>query len=188
MKPARSLVFILPLGLLASIAFTRSGPDSPLALIHATVHTAVGPPLQNATILVAAGKIKDVGVNVSVPAGAETVDLAGKVVIPGLIDIHSHIGTLGLTSDDSNESAMPVGPENMALDALHLDLADWPEAVTGGVTTVVTGPGSGERLGGQSITIKTFGVDLDKRILRDRGEAKMAVNANNLSHESMGQV
>jgi len=181
MKSARNLILLLLPLIMASI-WINAAPDASVALVHGKVYTAVAPPIQDATILIDGGKIKAVGAGVAVPAGAEVVDLAGRVVTPGFIDIHSHIGTTGTTEDDTNENPMPIGPENLALDALHLDVSDWPEAVTGGVTTVVTGPGSGERLGGQSITIKTFGNDMQRRILREGGEVKMAVNANNLSN------
>jgi imidazolonepropionase-like amidohydrolase len=153
-------------------------PEDTLALTGATVFTAVGPPIRDATIIVENGKFTAVGHNVPIPSGIEVLDLSGRVIIPGLIDQHSHLGML----NDNNEGPMPFGPENRAIDGMHMDIADWDHAVTGGVTTVITGPGSGERMGGQSITIKTFGSDLQKRILKEAGELKMAVNANNLTY------
>jgi len=146
----------------------------------ATVHTAVGPPIQDATVVIENGKITAAGKTANIPPGSRVIDVSGKVVIPGLIDAHSHLGVYEL--GDANEFPQPIGPENRALDALHLESPDWMEAVKGGVTTIVTGPGSGERISGQSITIKTFGDDLKKRILKESGEVKMAVNARNLSH------
>ncbi len=155
------------------------GGDGQFVLKGALVYTVTGPPIQNATIIVENGKIKEVGKNLSIPAGIKVYDITGKVITPGLVDIHTH---MGLHRDDINEMPQPIGPENRAIDILNLNDPVWEEAVKGGVTTIVTGPGSGERMGGQSITIKTFGEDLDKRIVKEGGELKMAVNARNLSH------
>lgn len=151
-----------------------------MVLKGAKVHTVSGPVISDATIVVENGKITAIGKRVKLPRNVRVIDVSGKVIIPGLIDTHTHIGVY--TANDANETPQPIGPENRALDALHLDLPDWMEAVKGGVTTVVTGPGSGERMGGQSVTLKTFGKNMEKRILIESGELKMAVNGVNLSH------
>ena len=155
-----------------------SQSDNSFALRGATVHTGSGQKILNATILVEKGKISAAGEDVKIPDGVKILVVRGKVIIPGLIDIHSHLGV----TEDGNEYPQPIGPENRALDALNLQSPDWADAVSGGVTTVVTGPGAAERIGGQSITIKTFGASLEKRILKASGELKMAVYGRNLSH------
>jgi imidazolonepropionase-like amidohydrolase len=134
--------------------------------------------MANAVVLVQDGKITAVGTNISIPSGMRVYDLTGKVIIPGLIDEHSHIGGLA----EVNEFPQAIGPENRAIDAMRFESKSWTEAVNSGVTTVITGPGSGERMGGQSLTIKTWGKDLDQRILKENRELKMAVNARDLSH------
>jgi imidazolonepropionase-like amidohydrolase len=150
------------------------------ALRGARIHTAAGPPIEDGIVLVEDGKIVRVGVGVAIPRGLTVIDVAGKTVIPGLIDEHSHLGVYDF--GDANEFTEPIGPEHRALDALHMEVRDWYEAAKAGVTTIITGPGSGERMGGQSITIKTFGDDLERRILKESRELKMAVNARNMSH------
>jgi len=154
--------------------------ENSFALRGATVLPAVGPPVQNGIILVEDGKITAAGSRVRIPSGVRVIDVSGKVITPGFIDTHSHLGMF--YAGDVNEGPMPYGPENRALDAIHLDIPDWKQAYEGGTTVIVTGPGSGERMGGQSITIKTFGDDLDKRILKESGELKMAVNARDLTY------
>ena len=155
-------------------------PVASFALRGARIHTAAGPSIENGTIVVQDGKITGVGAGISIPRGFTVIDVAGKTVIPGLIDEHSHLGVYDF--GDANEFTAPIGPEHRALDALHMEVRDWYDAAMAGVTTIITGPGSGERMGGQSITIKTFGEDLDSRILKESHELKMAVNANNMSH------
>ena len=59
------------------------------------------------------GKIAGVGATVNAPAGAKTIDAAGKFVTPGIIDPHSH-SALG---DDINEATSPVTPSMMMIDA-----------------------------------------------------------------------
>ena len=174
-----SILFGLLLAGLGSAGLGALGDNTPLALKGATIYPATGPKMENATILIEGGKIAAVGQGIPVPSDAQVVDVSGKVIIPGLIDIHSH---LGFFDNDLNEFPQPIGPENRALDALYIDSPDWADAVKGGVVTLVTGPGSGERIGGQSITIKTYGADLSKRILKEAGEVKMAINARSLSH------
>ncbi len=157
----------------------ETGPAAPVVLKGATVHTAAGPPIRQAVLLMRSGKIEGVGRSLVIPSDAEVIDVTGKVIIPGLIDEHTHIGVY---ARGANEFPVPIGPEHLAIDTLSLDDPEWYEALKGGVTTVITGPGSGERMGGQSITIKTFGASPEARILKESREAKMALNARNLSH------
>jgi imidazolonepropionase-like amidohydrolase len=138
----------------------------------ATVHTAAGAPIPNATIVVQGGKIAAVGRNVAVPAGATVIDATGKVIIPGMIDEHSHIGA---RPTDLNDRPMIIGPQHRILDALDVDDPAWKDAVKGGVTTLTTGPGSGENVSGMAVVIKTFGTDLSQRILLEKGGMKFAM-------------
>ena len=137
-----------------------------------TIHTAAGAPISNGSVLIQAGKIVAVGANVSAPAGARIIDATGKTVIPGMIDNHSHIGA---KSTDLNDSPMLIGPQHRFLDALDWNDPDFQDAVEGGVTTIVTGPGSGENVSGMAVVIKTFGTDYTKRMLLEKGGMKFAM-------------
>ena len=137
-----------------------------------TVHTATGAPINNGSVLIRGGKIVTVGTNVTPPAGARIIDATGKTVIPGMIDNHSHIGA---KSTDLNDSPMLIGPQHRFLDALDWNDPDFQDAVEGGVTTIVTGPGSGENVSGMAVVLKTFGADYTRRMLLEKGGMKFAM-------------
>lgn len=162
------------MALLAS--FTLGGTavaaqEGSFALQGARVLTAAGPPLEEATILVRDGKIAAVGRGIDVPADVPVLDVTGMDVIPGMMDNHSHIG---FPIQDANERGTPFTPHYRILDILSPDDEYWEEAAAGGVTTVVTGPGSGSVSSGQAAVVKTFGADLSGRILQERGGIKIA--------------
>ncbi|MFT3698411.1 MAG: amidohydrolase family protein [Kofleriaceae bacterium] len=70
------------------------------AYLHARVFDAPnGKWLDNQTVLVVDDKIKAIGPNVKVPLGAESIDLAGKSLLPGLVDMHSHTDRTGALLD-----------------------------------------------------------------------------------------
>lgn len=171
------------LSLLPALAGAVSGQgraEGSFALKGALVHTAAGAPIADAVIVVDKGRIAAVGRDIVIPAGLEVLDLTGKVVIPGMIDAYSRIGTP--FAGDGAEPSPSSGPENRAIDGLRLDVPDWTEAVRAGITTVIVGPGAGPRFGGQSVTLKTFGRDIGRRVLKDAGEPVLSANASNPSH------
>ncbi|HEX8282199.1 MAG TPA: amidohydrolase family protein [Pyrinomonadaceae bacterium] len=72
--------------------FETARPRGVVALTNARVVTMRGDEvLERATVLVEDNRIKEVGARVTIPANAKRIDLAGKTVIPGLIDVHSHM-------------------------------------------------------------------------------------------------
>jgi imidazolonepropionase-like amidohydrolase len=160
---------------LASLALpvaVAAQSDSVLVVRGATIHPASSTPIPNGTIVVRGGKIVAVGANVSIPAGARVIDASGKDLIPGMIDNHSH---LGANEQDLNDSPMLIGPQHRFIDVLDLEDPAWKQAVAGGVTTVVTGPGSGENVSGMAAVVKTFGPKLETRVLLEKGGMKFAM-------------
>ncbi|MBI3790945.1 MAG: amidohydrolase family protein [Gemmatimonadetes bacterium] len=140
----------------------------------ATIHPASGAPIRNGAILIQGGKITAIGSSVNAPAGARIIDATGKDIVPGFVDNHSHIGA---RPTDLNDSPMVVGPQHRILDALDLADPDFKDAISGGVTTIVTGPGSGENVSGMAIVIKTTGDGLADRLLLEKGGMKFAMGA-----------
>ena len=75
--------------------YTKAGHKPPaegIAFTHARVlDVEAGRWVANQTVLVVGDMIKAVGSKVAIPKGAEVVDLAGKALVPGMIDMHSHL-------------------------------------------------------------------------------------------------
>ncbi len=169
MHPPRLLLVAAAIGLTQSAS---AQTDQAILVRGATIHTAAGAPIPNGAVLARGGKIVAVGSNVTAPAGARIIEAAGKVVIPGMIDNHSHIGA---RPTDLNDTPMLIGPQHRFIDALDWNDPDFADAVSGGVTTIVTGPGSGENVSGMAAVIKTFGTDYSKRMLLEKGGMKFAM-------------
>jgi len=153
------------------------------AFTNATIMTITQGTLENATLLIDEGKIKALGVEVTIPKGADIIDCTNKVLSPGFIDAHCHVGLfadgVGWNHSDGNEATDPITPHLRALDALNPDDMAWPELVAAGVTTVLTGPGSANCIGGQWICVKTQPKpDVADMILLEPAGMKMAMGEN----------
>jgi imidazolonepropionase-like amidohydrolase len=152
----------------------------------ATVYPVSSAPVENAIVLVQGGKIKAVGpaAQVAIPAGARVIDATGKVVTPGLVDAHAHVGLwsewYGEAEADGNEMGDPATPEVRAIDAVWTEHTSFADARSGGVTTVQTTPGSGNAIGGEMIVVKTgtAGKTVEDIVLRVPSGMKAALGEN----------
>ena len=110
------------------------------------------------TVLISEGKIVAVGADVVVPDGAEVVDASGGYLMPGIIDVHSHMGVYPWPSarahGDGNEAIDPVTARVRAEDSVHVSDPAFSRARAGGVTTVQILPGSANLVGGESSVLK----------------------------------
>ena len=154
-----------------------------IAITRGEVRTITGGTLAQGTVLIQDGRIAAVGENIEIPAAAQVYDAAGKVVMPGLIDAHCHVGIwadgLGGWHSDGNEMTDPITPHLRALDAIHPEDPAFAELVAAGVTTVFTCPGSGNLIGGQGICLKTVSKpDIAQMILLEPAGMKMALGEN----------
>ncbi len=70
-------------------------PDGALALVGARIITAAGPTIEKGTIVIEGNRIAALGANVAIPTNAKRIDVSGKTIMPGIIDVHGHVGGEG---------------------------------------------------------------------------------------------
>lgn len=153
-----------------------------LAITNGKVYTMAGQIIENGTILIENGKIKEVGESVSIPEDCEVIDAKGQMVTPGIVDPHSHIGIdeegIGWEGRDYNEMTDPITPHMRAIDGVYPCDLGFLEARQGGVTSVVTGPGSANAIGGTFVALKTYGKRVENMIIKEPAAMKMAFGEN----------
>jgi imidazolonepropionase-like amidohydrolase len=154
-----------------------------IAITNGQVVTITQGTLEKGTVLVEGGRIVAIGEEVVIPEDAEIYDAMGKVVMPGLIDAHCHVGLfpdgIGWEYSDGNEMTDPITPHLRALDAVHPEDPAFQELVQAGVTTVLTGPGSGNLIGGQWVCLKTVPKpSVEQMVLLEPAGMKMALGEN----------
>lgn len=145
-----------------------------------------GTDYENGYVLIDNGKIAGVGsadtFDESQFSIDKIIDAQGGYVLPGFIDAHCHVGmwedSVGFEGDDGNEDTDPVTPHLRAIDAINPNDRAFEEAREAGVTTVVTGPGSANVIGGQFAAIKTYGRRIDEMILKEPIAMKVAFGEN----------
>ncbi len=132
-------------------------------------------------ILIENGKIIKVDQNIVCPE-AEIIDATGKNVYPGFVDAHSHLGcfgsAIGFEGSDGNEPTDILTPQLHIIDAINPQDITFKNAYEAGITSVATGPGSANVVGGQYMAIKTVGHRIDDMILRKTIAMKCAFGEN----------
>ncbi|MSP93380.1 MAG: amidohydrolase [Myxococcales bacterium] len=127
----------------------------------ATLWTATGEVLDATDLLLRDNRIAAIGKDLAAPSGALILDVRGKIVTPGLVDMHSHLGVYpmppGKAHADGNEMTQPTTPMVRAIDAFDPEDPAIARAVAGGVTTALILPGSGNVMGGQALYVKLHG-------------------------------
>jgi len=159
-----------------------------LVVRGAKVYPISGPPIEKGVLVVRGKKIEAVGAegSVNVPADARVVDASGQVLMPGIVDTHSHVGIMGTPPPggmgDVNEGSGPVQPQLRALDAINPADPSIRIATSGGVTTANIMPGSGNVIGGQTAYVKLRGATIEEMLIPGSlGGMKMA-NGENPKH------
>lgn len=137
-------------GLCLFLAFATQAQEKPIAIKGGLIYTIAGAPVQNGVMVVHKGKIVSVGnANTSIPSDATVIDATGKVIMPGLIDTHSHLG--GPAGGDASAA---LNPDTRALDAVNPTSDGFKKALAGGITTINVMPGSGHLMSGQTVYLK----------------------------------
>lgn len=139
--------------------------------------------IENGYIKIKDNKIAEIGSMSDFSAEqGEIFDAKGANAYPGFVDAHTHLGmfedSLTFEGDDGNEATDPITPQLRAIDAINPFDRCFAEAVSGGVTTVLTGPGSANPIAGQIAAIKTYGKRIDNMIVKSPAAIKFALGEN----------
>jgi imidazolonepropionase-like amidohydrolase len=149
---------------------------------NGTVFTMEDDNEKNLDILIDNGKIVKIDKNIESSENIDEIDASGKFVFPGFIDAHCHLGmwedSIGFEGADGNEITSPITPELRAIDGINPMDINFKEARDGGITSVATGPGSANVIGGQFVAIKTYGKRVDDMVLKAPLAMKCAFGEN----------
>ena len=157
------------------------------ALTNGTIYTcnSTDEVIEAGTIIVRQGKIhKIIAKSDAIPSDAEIIDVKGKCIVPGFVNSHTHEGifdgTVGEMGVDGNEASFPTTPMIRVIDAINIEGPAFMENTKGGVTTINTGPGSANVVGGQFALVKTYAKSkqVEDYILKAPSAMKAALGEN----------
>lgn len=153
-----------------------------LCIKNGTIHDAVHEEGYIADVLIENEKIVKIEKNIPVTSEDTVVDATGRYIYPGFIDAHSHIGTagygIGFEGQDHNEMGDILSPQLRGIDGIQPMDESFRMAALAGVTSVATGPGSANVLGGTFTAIKTIGKRVDDMIIKKEVAMKCAFGEN----------
>ena len=133
-------------------------------------------------VLIDQGKILAVGETIDAPAACPVYDATGCMVTPGLIDGHTHLGiheeAQRWEGNDTNEYSNPVTPTIRGIDGINPMDEGFANALRGGVTTAVIGPGSANVVGGTFAALKLHGHCVDDMVIKEPVAMKIAFGEN----------
>ncbi len=153
-----------------------------ILLENGTIFTVTKGVIKNGSVLIGDdGRIKKVSKG-KIKTKAKRIDVKGKLVFPGFIDAHSHLGLFPLEMPmedaDGNEMTNPSTPAMRAIDAINPFDPAFKDALSSGICLVFTGPGSGNVVGGQSVVVKTYKNTIDEMLVKSPAGVKCAFGEN----------
>lgn len=159
-----------------------------MLIVHGKIFTMKNDIYENGYIRIEEGKIVELGEMKDMPQAYEKdeneqiVDVKGAWVMPGLIDAHCHVGIseekTGLIGDDCNETTTPITPYIRALDGINPMDAAFHDAIMAGITSIMTGPGSSNVVGGQALFMKVQGRCMEDMVVKAPAAMKVAFGEN----------
>lgn len=155
-----------------------------MVIINGKIFTMEDEMIECGYVRIQGTKIEEVGEMESFEkrAGEQVLDVHGAWVLPGLIEAHAHVGITeekwGIIGDDCNEATMPITPTLRAIDAVNPMDPAFHDAIEAGITSVMTGPGSSNVVGGQFVFMKTQGRCVDDMVVKEPAAMKVAFGEN----------
>ena len=158
---------------------------------NGNIKTMAGTDIENGCVLIGDnGKIEAVGADLVAPEGAQVIDAGGRIVSPGCVEAHCHIGvhneSIRWEGADYNESTDPITPQMRAIDSINPMDGYFADALAGGITSACTGPGSANVVGGTFAAIKLYGKRVDNMIIKESIGMKCALGENPKSFYGQG--
>ena len=152
-----------------------------LLIKNGHIKPITAPEIENGCILMDDnGKIAEIGENIAAPKDAVVIDAEGRLVTPGIVEAHCHIGLDGIATRqyDYNENLNPIAPNVQALDAIDPTEEGLKNAIMGGVTCGCVTPGSSNIIGGYACVIKFHGIRVDNMVVKNPAAMKAALGEN----------
>lgn len=154
-----------------------------LLIKNGYVKTMAGEDIESGCVLIGDdGKIAAVGKDVKETADMTVIDANGRLVTPGCVEAHCHIGVhnsaMRWEGADFNERTDPITPHMRAIDGINPIDETFAEAIRCGVTTACTGPGSANVVGGTFVAIKLVGKRVDNMVVKNPVGMKCAFGEN----------
>ncbi len=144
--------YLLPALFFIAISILNA-QETPVVFKGALIYPITGDPIEKGLLVIENGRISAVGAeaDISVPADATVHDVSGKVLMPGLVDTHSHVG--GVSGGDRSSA---THPEVRVLDSINPMSDTFMRARVGGITTINIMSGSGHLMSGQTVYVKNI--------------------------------
>jgi imidazolonepropionase-like amidohydrolase len=145
--------------------------EKPVVLKGGKLLTITHGVIENGTLVMQGGKITSVGAadSVTIPDGAQIVDVTGMTVYPGLIDSETNLGLTEIPAEamtnDLVEMSDEIMPHMHTAEAFHAESALIPVARLNGITNAVVAPAGADTLPGQDSFIQLAGASATEMLL-----------------------
>ncbi len=153
------------------LTFTVGAQAWILAIKGGKIFTMSNGIIEDGIIIIENNRIAEVGKDVEIPPGAEIIEARGKMITPGLFDAYNQLGLIEISQAqstvDTEEKSRPLTPEVRVIDAINTQSKLIPITRIEGVTTVLSAPGIGNGIAGQSAVINLFGSTVKEMIVKE---------------------
>ncbi|MGI9013204.1 MAG: amidohydrolase family protein [Phycisphaerales bacterium] len=159
-------------GVLAGATLAAEPPEK-IALTGGRIVPVVGEEIEKGTIVIERGRIVAIGADVEIPYDATEIDVTGRVLMPGMIDVHTARGM-----DIQNEN-VPVAPFLDVYDAIDPSQTFFEDALRMGVTSVHVMPGNNTVIGGVSRVVRPIGLTISEMTVQPGVGLKLSATPRN---------